>query len=308
MPAVEVLYGRVILINTSMEENPIRVAAGPSVGDARLARNATLAIEVERQYVPGNDPQQTPSPVIAKFYVPTGGVEWRDAAGSKKIENTSRWTVEAGGATDPVADSAPPDWIDQEPSGQRSEHLYGAPVVENTMVSDKPADIQLLELFQGNSRKEVKSLAAKSSVHVGLFGPFIDALRDSEQKANWPAHIETLRKAMSLSPESAGNVKRALEEQRGQPAADNLYEMLCGYNADQIGRTADETRSGALVRLIDWLEEDSLDYRVLAAHDLWEATGKRLMPNPAANARERQRNVRQWRMRLEEGDLVPATQ
>ncbi|HEY3394442.1 MAG TPA: hypothetical protein VGK58_17140 [Lacipirellulaceae bacterium] len=304
-PGMEVIYGRVILINTSMDENQIRVGAGPSIGDARLARNATLAIEVERQYVPGNDPQQTPPPVIARFYVPSGGVEWQDASGTKKIDNTARWAVEAGEATDPVADASPPDWIDQEPIGQRSEHLYGAPVVENTMVSDKPADIQLLELFQGNARKEVKSLAAKSSVHVGLFEPFIDALRDSEQKANWPAHIQTLRAAMALSPESAGNVKRALEEQRGRPAADDLYEMLCGYNADQIGRTPDEMRSGALARLIDWLEEDSLDYRVLAVHNLWETTGKRLMPNPAANLKERTQNVRRWRSRLEAGDLAP---
>jgi hypothetical protein len=304
-PAMQVIYGRVILINTAMEENQIRVAAGPSIGDARLARNATLAIEVEHQYVPGTDPQQTPPPVIARFYVPGGGVEWQDASGTKKIDNTARWTIEGGETTDPVADASPPDWIDQEPIGQRSEHLYGAPVVENTMVSDKPADIQLLELFQGNPRKEVKSLAAKSSVHVGLFEPFIDALRDSEQKANWPAHIETLRAAMALSPESAGSVKRALEEQRGRPAADDLYEMLCGYNADQIGRTPDEMRTGALARLIDWLEDDSLDYRVLAVHNLWETTGKRLMPNPAANLKERTQNVRRWRSRLEAGDLQP---
>jgi hypothetical protein len=306
VPAVEVVYGRVILINTSMEPKQIRVAAGRSVGDARLERNATLAVEVERQYVPGNDPQQSPAPVIARFYAPNGGVEWQDASGSKKIDNTSRWTVEAGGATDVVADASPPDWIDQEPVGQRSEQLYGAPVVEGTMTSDKPADIQLLELFQSDVRKEVKSLAAKCSVHVGLFEPFIDALRDSEQKSNWAAHIAMLRGAMALSPDSAANVKRALDEQRGRPAADDLYEMLCGYNAEQIGRTPDEMRSGALVRLIDWLEEDSLDYRVLAVHNLWETTGKRLMPNPAANLKERTQNVRRWRSRLEAGDLAPA--
>jgi hypothetical protein len=305
VPAVEVVYGRVILLNTSNEEKQVRLSVGTSVGDARLARNATLAIEVERQYVPGHDPRQSPAPVIARFYAPNGGVEWQDAAGTKEVDNTSRWTIEEGAASEVVADVSPPDWIDQEPVGQRSEQLYGAPVVESTMVSDKPADIQLLELFQSNARKEVKSLAAKSSVHVGLFEPFIDALRDSEQKANWKAHIETLRGAMALGPEAAANVKRALDEQRGRPAADDLFEMLCGYNEEQVGRTADEMRSGALLRLIDWLEEDSLDYRVLAVHDLWEITGKRLMPDPAANLKERTQNVRRWRSRLEAEQLQP---
>ena len=65
---------------------------------------------------------------------------------------------------------------------------------------------------------------------------------------------------MALSPESAATVKQALDEQRGRPAADDLYEMLCGYNAEQIGRTPDRSKAGALARLIDWLEEDSLDY------------------------------------------------
>jgi hypothetical protein len=57
--------------------------------------------------------------------------------------------------TDAVADSSPPDWIDREPPGQLSEQRYGAPVVENSLVSNQPADIQLLELFQSNARKDL---------------------------------------------------------------------------------------------------------------------------------------------------------
>jgi hypothetical protein len=66
-------------------------------------------------------------------------------------------------------------------------------------------------------------------------------------------------------------------------------------------------KTGALLKLIDWLEDDSLDYRVLAVQDLQELTGKRLMPNPAAGLPERTQNVRRWRSRLEAGDLKPAS-
>jgi hypothetical protein len=82
--------------------------------------------------------------------------------------------------------------------------------------------------------------------------------------------------------------------------------MLCGYGSEQIGQTAEEVQSGAVSRLINWLEEDTLDYRVLAVHNLAEITGKRFMDNPAANPRVRERNVKVWRARLEEGELVPA--
>ena len=63
-----------------------------------------------------------------------------------------------------------------------------------------------------------------------------------------------------------------------------------------------------MAQLIDWLEKDSLDYRVLAVHDLWEITGKQLMPNPAANPTVRNQNVRRWRARLEAGELRPVAQ
>jgi hypothetical protein len=306
VPLVEVVYGRIILINTSDEENQVRLKLGSNLADARLARNATLGIEVERQHVPGRDPRQSPAPLIARLYVPDGGVTWHDASGEKSIDSASRWTISEGVTSEIVADSSPPDWIDQEPVVQLSEQRYAAPKIEAMLVSNSPADIQLLELFQSVPQREVKSLVAKSCIHVGEFAPFIEALRDSDQKPNWRTHIETLRAAMALSPESATKVRQALVEQRDRQVADDLYEMLCGYNEEQIGRTSDQVKNGALVRLIDWLEQDSLDYRVLAWHGLYEITGKRLMPDPAANLRERARNIRQWRARLKEGDLLPA--
>jgi hypothetical protein len=308
IPIVEVIYGRVILINPTKSENPVRVRIGPTEATARLGHNATLAIEVERKYVVGQDPQKVPAPVEARAFAPEGGVVWQDAGGELQIDKASRWNIGPNGASDVAADTAPPEWIDQEPIVQLSEQRYGAPVIESTLVSNRPADVQLLELFHGKDRREVKSLVARSSIHVGLFEPFIDALRDSDQKANWKTQIETLRAAMALGPDSAASVKRALVEQRGKQAADDLYAMLCGYNADQVGRTAEQMKAGAVPQLIDWLEQDSLDYRVLASHDLWEITGKRLMPNPAASVAERNQNIRRWRTRLEEGELVPPTQ
>jgi hypothetical protein len=109
---------------------------------------------------------------------------------------------------------------------------------------------------------------------------------------------------MALGPDSANKVYQALVDQRGKPAAADLYEMLCSYSPDQVGHTAEQMKNGPVVKLINWLEDDSLDYRVLAVQDLWEITGKRLMPNPAASLAERKQNVRVWRSRLESGQLL----
>lgn len=304
-PSLEVVYGRIVLVNGTGAERTIRLRLGPTMGTAKLGPNAILGVEVERKHVPGQDPRQAAAPVETRLFAPDGNVVWVDPAGEKIIDKPSRWTLTKAGAAEIAADSAPPEWIDHEPIVQLSEQRYGAPVIESTLVATAPAETQLLELFQGSSRKEVKSLVARSSIHVGLFQPFVDALRDSEQKANWKTHIDTLRMAMALSPESATKVYQALVDQRGKPAAADLYEMLCGYAPEQIGQTLEAQKNGAILRLINWLEDDSLDYRVLAVQDLWEITGKRLMPNPAASLAERTQNVRRWRSRLEAGELKP---
>ena len=278
-----------------------------SSGTAKIAPNKTVAAEVDRKHVPGQDPRQAPAPVDVRLFAPEGGIAWNDASGDKSIEKPSRWALTTAGAADLAEDTAPPEWIDHEPIGQVSEQKYGAPEIESTLLTNAPAETQLLELFQSSKRKEVKSLVARSSIHVGLFQPFVDALRDSEQKANWKSHIEALRAAMALSPESANKVWNALVDQRGKPAATDLYEMLCSYSPEQIGQTPEQIKTGPIAKLINWLEDDSLDYRVLASRDLAEITGKQFMQNPAAKLPERTQNVKRWRARLEAGELKPST-
>jgi hypothetical protein len=305
IPTVEVVYGRMVLVNPTEGEKRVRLKLGAGAGEAQLGRNAMLAVEVERKYVPGADPRKAPAPVECRLYAPDGSLVWKDGAGVKTVDKASRWTIGATGATDPVADPSPPEWIYHEPIGQLSEQRYGAPKIESTLVSNVPADVQLLELFQGSKQKEVKSLVTSSSIHVGLFEPFVKALGDSEQKPNWKRHIDALRSAMALSPDSANKVWQTLVDQRGRPAAGDLFEMLCGYSADAIGQTPEQIKTGAIAQLVDRLEDNSLDYRVLAVQNLADITGKRLMANPAANQAERTLAIRKWRTRLEAGDLKP---
>ena len=304
IPSIELIYGRMMLSNPTESDKRVRLRLGAKTGEAQLGRNATLAIEVERKYVPGADPRKEPAPIECRLFAPDGGVVWKDEAGSKTIAKASRWTIGDKGATEPVADTAPPDWIYHEPIVQASEQRY-APKLESALVSNIPLDTQLLEVFQSSKQREAKSLVAKSSIHVGQFEPFIKALSDPDQKSNWKTHIDTLRSAMALSPESANKVWQTLVDQRGRPAAGDLFEMLCGYTPDAIGRTPQQVQTGAIALLIDRLEDNSLDYRVLAVQDLADITGKRLMANPAATPAERTLAIRNWRLRLSRGDFKP---
>jgi hypothetical protein len=304
---IDVVYGKLVIVNTANDENKVRLTIGRDSSNVSLGRNATLAVDVVRKYQPGQDPRQSPSPIVAQIYVRDGDVVWEQASGSTTIPAPGHWSIEDGVATAVTSDVSFPDWIDQEPVEQRSEQLFGAPVVEQMLNPARPVQEQLLELYQSSRRREVKSLVARSSVYAGLFVPFVEALRDSEQRATWKMHIETLRSAMALGPESADKIWQTLVEQRGEAPARDLYEMLCGYSSNEIGNQ-EQFQNGVAARLVDWMENDSLDYRVLAVQDMGEITGMRLMPNPAGSPTERARGVRIWRQRLKAGEIVPVSQ
>ena len=308
MPEIDIAFGRVVIVNTTNGENRLRLKLGSTNAEVGLMPNSTLAVEVAPSYVPGHDPRESSSSTMVHVYARDGSIVWRDEAGSETVAAPSAWTIANGIATARTPEPTFPEWIDQEPVEQRSEQLYGAPAIEVALDPSRPAEAQLLELYQRSKRREVKSLAARSSVFVGQFVPFVAALRDSDQKSTWKAHIDTLRSAMSLGPESAEKIWETLVEQRGEEAAHDLYEMLCGYSREQVGESPEEVQSGAIAKLIDRLENDSLDYRVLASQDLWEITGMRLMPNPAGSPTERARGVRIWRERLKSGEVMPLAQ
>ncbi len=305
-PALSVDYGQVVIVNTTNDPSNMKLTIGGDTADVEFGRNATLAVDVVPKYVPGEDPRKSPAPIVAELYARDGEVVWNDAAGAKKVSAPAEWKIEGGVPSTLTAEGKFPDWIDQEPVEQRSEKLFGAPAVEAALDPTRPVEEQLLELYQSSRRREVKSLVARSSVYAGLFVPFVEALRDSDQKSAWKTHIDTLRSAMSLGPKSAERIYQTLVDQRGQTAAADLYQMLCGYGAEQIG-TPEEFRSGLATQLVDWMENDSLDYRVLAVQDMGEISGMRLMPNPAGAPSERGRGIRLWRQRIKSGEVAPVT-
>ncbi len=294
------------IVNTTNDESALKLTIGDQTADVHLGRNATLAVDVVPKYLPGQDPRKSPSPIVAQLYARDGNVTWTDAAGTNTVSAPGQWKIDGGIATKVSADVTFPDWIDQEPVEQRSEKLFGAPAVEAALDPTRPVEDQLLELYQSSRRREVKSLVARSSVYAGLFVPFVEALRDSDQKAAWKTHIDTLRSAMSLGPDSADKIYQTLVDQRGKAAADDLYQMLCGFGPEQIGTPA-EFQNGLGTRLVDWMENDSLDYRVLAVQDMADVTGMRLMSNPAGTPAERARGIRLWRQRLKDGEAPPVS-
>ncbi len=113
----------------------------------------------------------------------------------------------------------------------------------------------------------------------------------------WPIQIECLESALARGPATADKVRLAFEKQRGKDAAD-LYRMLWGYNKDDLP-------AGEAAHLVESLDRDNLDFRVLAFYNLRAITNQTFNYRPEATAANRQPAMRRWREQLKDGLIVP---
>jgi hypothetical protein len=149
-----------------------------------------------------------------------------------------------------------------------------------------------------NRQSEVRQLSTRCAGYVGEFEPFVRALGEDAQRFDWPKHIETLRAALARSPETAAQVRQVYESHRGAEA-DHLYRMLWSYTPEQL-------KEGAAAQLVEDLNSDSLDTRVLSFWNLNTLTGLSLFYRPEYPLVKRRPNYLKWKERLREGKVIAA--
>ncbi|HCK40199.1 MAG TPA: hypothetical protein DHW22_01045 [Planctomycetaceae bacterium] len=304
-----IAYGR-LLLTAGLQGNRIALQFGEETRVFELESSSSLALEVRRVFVPESNYDEQ-SPVEVLWYLTSGKITWPSSAGDEQtIQAPVVWkTAESiDGLPENILEL--PKWIDQEQMTD-SERIARDTLSEELVVGE-PVALRLQELTDEKGlgrRREVRTLAAEASVYVGDFEPSVKALNDSAQsRRTWNVQIDVLRQAMARSPQVASQVHEAFRNLRGEEAAEGLMELLAGYSLSSIGKTREQRLSGALVNLIDGLENDSLDYRVLAIHNLNEITGTSYLEGyrPTRPIQRRQISVKKIWDRLESGDLLPA--
>jgi len=272
-----------------------------------MGSSASLAVEVNRVFIPGTDYENEAAAVKAIWYLAEGNLEWPTAAGgTQTVKAPAMWQTIDGIDEIPAGIEKLPAWIGDEPMTdmQRSAREDLAKELE----ADQPVGIRLLELTEGKGlgrRKEVRLLAAAASVYVGEFEPLVKGLNDSDQKNAWNSHINELRQALALSPDVAARVRQAFIDTRGEEAAQDLMQMVVGYSRSQVGESREAVQQDVLKQLIPWLDHDSLDYRVLAIHNIREITGKSKGYRPDKSSKRRRIDLRKIWDQFEAHELLP---
>jgi hypothetical protein len=92
-------------------------------------------------------------------------------------------------------------------------------------------------------------------------------------------------------------LRLTLEKQRAEKSAD-LYRLFWGYSKADL-------EGGQAAQLVEDLNSDDLDIRVLGFMNLKAITGMNLLYRPEATAALRRQPVQAWQQRLKDGVIVP---
>jgi hypothetical protein len=288
--ALEMEYGR-LLLNAGLKGSNISIKIGDTERELHLDSSAGLAIEARRVFVPGTDYEMQSAPVQIDWYLTSGSLEWEGADGTKEvIKAPAAWhsVNNEDGAPETVTEL--PNWIDREPMSDLERRARDR-FAEDLPVG-QPVGLRLQELNeeQGAGR-EIRTLSAEASLYVGEFEPFIASLNDSDQRVAWRSHIDAMRQAIAMDPKIANKLHKEFVAVRGAEAGEDLFSMVRGFSPEQIGTTREELKQGVVVNLLRWLEDESLDYRVLAIYNLDEIKGTTNLKDYRPDGIPRTRNI-----------------
>ena len=305
VPGIQVPYGRIIVLSVGMAGSELRMRLGNLEGLAVFdGPESVLAIEVRPQLTPGANPETTEPQVAVDFYTVSGEIRWLGADDVPHL-----LTAQTHAVLGPDGPKVPaeekgielplPPWIAAEeikPTEERASSFFAS------YLKPGPETSMILSLKELTSARQVEQrlLAARSLALLDVFEPSVDALMDSGQRPYWQIHVKSLRNAIARGPETAAKVRAAIEKRRaGEGIA--LYRMLWGYSLEQL-------RGGEAKQLVDYLNHQALDYRILAHTNLREAIGPgrgNFYYQPEDPQLKRQQGIRRWRDELESGRLLP---
>jgi hypothetical protein len=302
VPGLRVPFGRIVLMTDAQPNISVRLSLGGRDGVATFVdAGSTLAAEVRRFLPAGADPEKEPAYVAIDLYVPSGEIDWKFGENPevKRIPSPGRLTLGTPYPYEPADARELPAWIIAEKLAGADELGSGDLNRALSEENERPVALTIRELAE-HRRWELKYLAARSLALIGEFDPFIPAFNDSDQRSVWPRQIESLQAALARSPQTAAMVRAAFERQRGDEGR-QLYRMLRGYSKADI-------QAGAAEQLVEYLDHNSLDFRVLSFYALRSVPG--VPPDfagyrPESTPAARHRAVQQWRKMIASGPLSP---
>jgi len=303
IPGVRLSFGRLVVMTTGKAGTQLRLDVGGAGGTVTFVDpDATLAVEVRRWLPPGSNPEVVEPRVAADLYAASGQVQWTSADGSiTMLKTPQRLSIGAGAGENAgqAVVATIPKWV--SPEQLNSTDASCAETLAASLDNNKPLVLALREMAStSNRRVEQRAFAAKCLALLDDFEMLVAMFGDATQKAMWQqgGEIASAKAALTRGSESALKLREAFQKSHGDQAGIQLYRMLLGYTKDQL-------TGGEAEVLVNALDNENLDHRVLAFSALEDITGKSYYYRPDTTATARAQWVRRWKQDQASGAIVP---
>jgi hypothetical protein len=297
------MFGRFVALTTGKAGTRIRLTAGNSSGVVVFSDvDATLGLEVRRYLPAGANPEAQDSHVVADLYAANGHFEWTPSNGAPITLNApQRWTLSGNPADAPAAAAAPisgiPKWINN-PEPLNPNDVRASEALATALDGDKPL-VQALREMVEHQRVEYCAMGAQCLALLDEFEPLIAAFHDENQRPMWNIEIACVRAAVARGPATAAHVREACVKRLGDEAGKDFYRLFWGYTKDQL-------QKDQAAKLVEYLDNENLEFRVVAFADLQDITNKTFYYRPDAPASTRRGvPLRRWQDELRNGLIVP---
>ncbi len=293
-PRIEITGGHAIFSGIGQDAGQVSLRVGQreitiQQGDPQ----SEFAVSVDRLLPPGEDPQTAERTVVIHVWTLSGTVGIAEAdVPARAIRAGEAWIAQDLQPAVIQVDEQPPDWVSHH--GIREIDRSAMSELVPKLTSDRSLTLTLLEISQSR-RTDVKSLAARCLAALDRFEPTVEALGDRRQHPHWTMHYEQLCSAVDRDGRVGERVLETLKRKTG-PDAEKLYRPLWGYTQAQLD-------AGGAKELVDDLEDESLEVRVVAIEALKRMTGMHLYYKPEQPLARRQSSVKSWQKRLESGGI-----
>lgn len=294
-PGVRLLHGRLTVLVSGTPQAKLVVEDGNRSMTLALAA-AELAMENAFHRPRGVDPAAGPLPWSLTLHVKNGEVTLSDAKGSSPpMKGPSSWLITGSSPLEPRTLPNLPLWISSDDRDLLEKQA--ADFVEAALREDKAVNVALEEIVD-DRRIENQQLALRCLAQLGDFNDFTPLLRDPTQRwSTWEKDLELLSSALDYGPYHAERIRDAFIKQQGPTKGAELYRMLWGFNDDQL-------KQGTAKYLVETLDHDDLDFRVLAYWNLVRITGLPLAYAPQDQPLKRKTSIVKWQQKLEAGQIM----
>jgi hypothetical protein len=310
-PRIAVAFGRVVA-RAGKADARLAVTADGLSGTITAGLTEPVGISVELERFAGTDPAVEPARVRAGIVPASGGIVWRQAAGS----NTMLAGIAAEGMLESrmavIWDSLRPnaatverlptlpDWIAGTPQPSRLEKS-AAEALAAKVAAVAPLDRALRELA-ADRRVENRLLAVTTLALLGEYDDLVELLsadapgRRLEGRQWLMLEGDTVPLALSRGERSAGRLAEAFEDRGPHGKGEALYRMARGFTNEELAAGADEM-------LVAALDDEDLVVRRYAIKCLCDivqpSATDRLRYRPDGLADLRREGVNWWRAQLE---------